>query len=51
MLVSVPVCTSEGDGANKFKFASQGLTRVELPYAYNTKPIAKGEVLMLPFQD
>ena len=51
MLVSVPACTNEGDQTSKFKFASQAVTRVELPFAFNTKPIAKGDVLMLPFQD
>ena len=51
MLVSVPTCTNEGDQTSKFKFASQAVTCVELPFAFNTKPIAKGDVLMLPFQD
>ena len=51
LMVNVPACSSEGDGANKFRFASQAVTRVELPYAYNTKPIAKGDVLVMQFQD
>ena len=51
MLVSVPACTTEGDQTSKFKFASQAVSRVELPFAFNTKPIAPGDLLMLPFQD
>ena len=51
MFVSVPTCTNEADGANKFRFPTQTVTTVEIPYAVNTKPIAKGDVLVLPFGD